>query len=90
MHTEKLEKSRKYEDPRLSFTTPEFKEAQRKSTERFNVNFDRPVEYGLVKKYPWSTPTLQKLEAPVDENGKPILKEGVEEDERKAFEGVNA
>ena len=61
-HTEQLEKSRKYEDPRLSFSTPEFKEAQRKFQQRFSVNFDRPIEYGMVKKYPWSTPTLQRLE----------------------------
>lgn len=94
-HTEQLEKSRKYEDPRLSFSTPEFKEAQRKFQARFNVNFDRPIEYGMVKKYPWSTPTLQKLEVPVDvdgnpwpldENGNPILKEGVDMEPSKQFE----
>ena len=59
------------------------------------MNFDRPVEYGLVKKYPWSTPALLKLETPVDvkgnpwpldENGNPILLEGVETDAKKAFE----
>ena len=94
-HTEHLEKSRKYEDPRLSFSTPEFKEASRKFQARFNVNFDRPVEFGMVKKYPWSTPTLQKLDVPVDvdgnpwpldENGKPILKEGVDMEPSKEFE----
>jgi hypothetical protein len=98
-HTEALEKSRKYEDPRLSFSTPEFKEAQRKFTSRFNVNFDRPIEYGMVKKYPWSTPTLQKLEVPLDcdgnpwpldEQGKPILKEGVTDDTAKEFEKMAA
>ena len=94
-HTEHLEKSRKYEDPRLSFSTPEFKEAQRKFQARFNVNFDRPIEFGMVKKYPWSTPTLQRLDVPVDvdgnpwpldENGKPILKEGVDMEPSKEFE----
>jgi len=47
-------------------------------------NFGKPVEWGLVKKYPWSTATLQKLDVPLDmqgkpwpldENGKPILKD---------------
>ena len=94
-HTEQLEKSRKYEDPRLSFSTPEFKEAQRKFQARFNVNFDRPIEFGMMKKYPWSTPTLQRLDVPVDvdgnpwpldENGKPILKEGVDMEPSKEFE----
>ena len=93
-HTEQLEKSRKYEDPRLSFSTPEFKEAQRKFQQRFSVNFDRPIEFGMVKKYPWSTPTLQRLEVPVDvdgnpwpleENGKPILKEGVDMEPSEQF-----
>jgi hypothetical protein len=32
-----LEEIRKNEDPRLSFATPEFKEAQRTFTERFKV-----------------------------------------------------
>ena len=93
-HTEQLEKSRKYEDPRLSFSTPEFKEAQRKFQQRFSVNFDRPIEYGMVKKYPWSTPTLQRLEVPVDSGWepvplgrerKPILKEGVNMEPSEQF-----
>ena len=33
-----LEDLRKNEDPRLSFATPEFKEAQRAFTERFKVS----------------------------------------------------
>jgi hypothetical protein len=83
-HTEKLEKMREHEDPRLSFTTPEFKEAQRIFQENFKKNFGRPIEYGMVKRYPWSKPTLEKLDTPVDPDGnpwpldadgKPILKE---------------
>ena len=83
-HTEKLEKMREHEDPRLSFTTPEFKEAQRIFQENFKKNFGRPIEYGMVKRYPWSKPTLEKLDTPVDpdgnpwpldDDGKPILKE---------------
>lgn len=90
-HTEKLEKMREHEDPRLSFTTPEFKEAQRIFQENFKKNFGRPIEYGMVKRYPWSKPTLEKLDTPVDpdgnpwpldDDGKPILKEEpVEEDD---------
>ena len=56
------EKLRKHEDPRLSFSTPEFREAQRIFTENFKKNFGRPVEWALVRKYPWSTPTLEKLD----------------------------
>ena len=37
-HTEKLAAHRKNEDPRLSFTTPEFKEASRIFTENFKVS----------------------------------------------------
>lgn len=28
-------------------------------------NFGKPVEWALVKDYPWSTPQLRKLDAPV-------------------------
>lgn len=28
-------------------------------------NFGRPVEYALVKEYPWSTPQLRRLDKPV-------------------------
>ena len=28
-------------------------------------NFDRPVEWGMIKDYPWSTPQLRKLDVPV-------------------------
>ena len=87
-HALQLEEMRKNEDPRLSFSTPEFKEAQRIFTENFKAgtagkhtdiqprsswltsvhlqkNFGKPVEWGLVKDYPWSTPQLRKLDAPV-------------------------
>ena len=89
-HTEKLEKMREHEDPRLSFTTPEFKEAQRIFQENFKKNFGRPIEYGMVKRYPWSKPTLEKLDTPVDpdgnpwpldDDGKPILKEETAEED---------
>ncbi len=52
---------RKNEDPRLSFSTPEFKEAQRTFTDGFKKNFGKPITYGLVKDYAWSTPQLRKL-----------------------------
>lgn len=70
-HTKRLADMRKFEDPRLSFSTPEFRESQRIFTENFKKNFGKPVEWGLVKKYPWSTPTLQKLDVPLDMQGKP-------------------
>merc|ERR1712060_659935 len=68
-HTKKLSDQRKNEDPRLSFSTPEFREAQRIFTENFKKNFGRPIEWGMVKKYPWSTATLMKLDFPVDPEG---------------------
>lgn len=98
----KLQELRRSEDPRLSFSTPEFKgtnhyhprlcicifttlndslrhnlyriasaavflhaDAQRAFTDAFKRNFGRPVEYGLVKQYPWSAPQLVKLSQPV-------------------------
>lgn len=70
-HTKKLTDLRKNEDPRLSFSTPEFRESQRLFTEAFKKNFGKPVEWGLVKKYPWSVPKLEKLEVPVDVQGNP-------------------
>eukprot|EP00890_Picochlorum_soloecismus_P006127 jgi/Picsp_1/6515/NSC_03859-R1_protein len=70
-HIKKLEDMRKNEDPRLSFSTPEFKEAQRTFTEAFKKNFGKPVEWALVKDYAWSTPQLRKLDTPVDVNGNP-------------------
>lgn len=82
-HTDKLAAYRKHEDPRLSFTTPEFKEASRTFSDNFKArrgragagarpaedasqnrsrraepatpsqkNFGKPVEYGMVKRYP--------------------------------------
>eukprot|EP00218_Dolichomastix_sp_CCMP3274_P016770 CAMPEP_0170133166 /NCGR_PEP_ID=MMETSP0033_2-20121228/1111_1 /TAXON_ID=195969 /ORGANISM="Dolichomastix tenuilepis, Strain CCMP3274" /LENGTH=123 /DNA_ID=CAMNT_0010368627 /DNA_START=15 /DNA_END=386 /DNA_ORIENTATION=- len=70
-HTKRLSDQRKNEDPRLSFSTPEFREAQRIFTENFKKNFGRPVEWGLVKKYPWSTATLMKLDVAIDVDGNP-------------------
>lgn len=69
--TVQLKKMQENEDPRLSFATPEFREAQRVFTENYKKNFGRPVEWGLVKKYPWSQAHLVKLDQPVDVNGKP-------------------
>ncbi|KAI3425858.1 hypothetical protein D9Q98_007832 [Chlorella vulgaris] len=66
-----LEEMRKNEDPRLSFSTPEFREAQRQFTDAFKKNFGKPVEWALVKDYEWSTPALRKLEVPVDVDGNP-------------------
>lgn len=100
-----LEEMRKNEDPRLSFSTPEFKEAQRIFTEGFKVlsetllcgrfgcstlismssaviepwtivlqkNFGKPVEWGLVKDYAWSTPQLRKLDVLVIAEPLPFL-----------------
>ncbi|KAL3152789.1 hypothetical protein ABBQ38_012373 [Trebouxia sp. C0009 RCD-2024] len=70
-HIKKLEEMRKNEDPRLSFSTPEFKEAQRMFSDGFKKNFGKPVEWGMVKDHPWSTPQLRKLDTPVDVHGKP-------------------
>ncbi|KAL6780997.1 hypothetical protein ACKKBG_A09345 [Auxenochlorella protothecoides x Auxenochlorella symbiontica] len=70
-HIKKLEDMRKNEDPRLSFSTPEFKEAQRIFTDGFKKNFGKPVEWALVKDYAWSTPQLRKLDKPVDVDGNP-------------------
>ncbi len=28
-------------------------------------NFDKPVEWGMIKDYPWSMPQLRKLDVPV-------------------------
>jgi len=36
-HTKRLEQMREHEDPRLSFTTPEFKEAQRVFQENYKA-----------------------------------------------------
>lgn len=83
-HTEALNKQRKHEDPRMSFSTPEYKDFSRKFTEGFKKNFGKPIEWGLVKRYPWSQPQLMHLEVPLDhegnpwpldDKGKPILKE---------------
>ncbi|KIZ07316.1 hypothetical protein MNEG_0625 [Monoraphidium neglectum] len=62
----KLQDIKRNEDPRLSFSTPEFKEAQRAFTDAFKKNFGKPVEWALVKEYPWSAPQLRKLETPLD------------------------
>ena len=61
MHTEKLKAHRKNEDPRLSFTTPEFKEASRVFTEAYKV---RSVVFAYAPKglhaqsYAWRPPQL--------------------------------
>ncbi len=64
-HVKKLEDLRKHEDPRLSFSTPEFREAQRIFTDNFKKNFGKPVEWAFVKKHEWSKPQLVKLDKPV-------------------------
>ncbi|WIA39729.1 hypothetical protein OEZ86_005790 [Tetradesmus obliquus] len=58
----KLQDLKKNEDPRLSFCTPEFKDAQRTFTDAFKRNFGNPGEWALVKEYPWSTPQLRKVD----------------------------
>jgi hypothetical protein len=61
-----------------------YKDFSRKFTEGFKKNFGKPIEWGLVKRYPWSQPQLMHLETPLDhegnpwpldDKGKPILKE---------------
>ena len=47
-HTKALERQRKHEDPRLSFTTPEYKEISRKVTENFKKNFGKSIDWGMV------------------------------------------
>merc|ERR1719183_2921527 len=73
-HVKKLEDMRKNEDPRLSFSTPEFKEAQRTFTDGFKKNFGKPITYGLVKDYAWSPPQPRNLAELVDVNGNPVAK----------------
>ena len=63
--SQQLEDLRKHEDPRLSFSTPEFREAQRIFTDNFKKNFGKPVEWAFVKKHAWSKPQLVKLDKPV-------------------------
>ena len=70
-HVKKLEDLRKHEDPRLSFSTPEFREAQRIFTDNFKKNFGRAIEWGMVRRYPWSSPQLVRLDVPVDPEGNP-------------------
>merc|ERR1712188_74769 len=70
-HVKKLEDLRKHEDPRLSFSTPEFREAQRIFTDNFKKNFGKPVEWAFVKKHAWSKPQLVRLDKPVDVDGNP-------------------
>merc|ERR1711988_316967 len=80
-HVEKLSEMRKNEDPRVSFSTPEFKKAQRTFQDNFKKNFGRPVEWAMVKEHPWSTPQLRKIPPqtvdgepwPLDADGKPII-----------------
>ena len=58
-----MEAARAAEDPRLSFSTPEFKAAQRAFGAAFKGNFGRGApEWGLVKDHAWSTPALRRLE----------------------------
>ena len=82
-HTEALNRQRKHEDPRLSFSTPEYKEFSASSPITSRRTSADPSS-GTVKRFPWSIPQLEKLEHPVDpdgnpwpldDEGKPILKE---------------
>lgn len=34
-------------------------------------NFDKPVEWSLQKEFPWSEPTLMRLQQPLTVDGKP-------------------
>ncbi|KAI8476562.1 MAG: hypothetical protein J3K34DRAFT_241572, partial [Monoraphidium minutum] len=67
----KLQDIKRGEDPRLSFSTPEFKEAQRAFTDAFKKNFGKPVEWAMVKEYPWSAPQLRRMGAPADAPSQP-------------------
>lgn len=57
--------ARKHEDPRLSFVSQEFKDAQRRFAQAYRNNFGRPIEYVQSKEYPWSQPRLKKLDTPL-------------------------
>ena len=59
-HIAQLEKAQKFEDPRMSFCTPEFRDAQRVFTDNLKKNFGRPIEWALVKDHAWSTPQMRK------------------------------
>lgn len=58
-------------DPRLSFSTQEFKDSQRAFSDGIKKNFGRPIEYAYVQQYPWSVPQIMKLAQPVDVHGSP-------------------
>ena len=70
-HLATLEQQKANEDPRLSFTTPAFREAQRTFAQGYKTNFGRPIEYALVKDHPWSMPALRKLDRPIKPDGTP-------------------
>jgi hypothetical protein len=44
-HTKRLADMRKFEDPRLSFSTPEFRESQRIFTENFKASRPSPPSH---------------------------------------------
>lgn len=76
-----MEEARADQDPRLTFTTPEFKAAQRTFAANLAVrcrgspspprvttpqnNFGKKTEWVMVQEHPWSVPRLAK--APVVE-----------------------
>lgn len=57
----KLQRAKADEDPRLSFSTPAFKQASAQFAQAFRDNFGRPAEYALVKDHAWSAPALRKV-----------------------------
>lgn len=61
-HMKKLEEARKHEDPRMSFVSSEFKDAQRKFQQAHKNNFGRPRMYVKYKEFPWSEPVLRRID----------------------------
>jgi len=58
---EKLKAQKASEDPRLSFSTPEFRGAAAQFSAAFRDNFGREREWALVKEHEWSAPALRKV-----------------------------
>jgi DNA-binding GntR family transcriptional regulator len=56
-------------DPRMTFSTPEFRQAAQQFAAGFRENFGRAREYAMVKDHPWSRPALRKVVMGKEEEG---------------------
>ena len=63
-HTEALAKQRKHEDPRLSFSTPEYKDFSRKFAEQFKKKFRQATPVGPRQTLPLERPAAGEARAP--------------------------